>query len=208
LGGGILAYMRNDYLARPPSGALMQSTRSVWAARFIGLTFVLGGVAWVIITILVLGNVLAGMNNFVLGPASSRIVAGGGAGSWFVMGMLSYLVIGIVGLGLSALFYQHLEVTLGAPLKGWRNLGAWAHLTLGGIGAAATSLLMAWGGFQAGAAGIATNLGGGGRDAAYIHANILQPIVNPIAILMGVALLGYFIGGIVLTTAWMTTRRK
>jgi len=117
----------------------MQSTRSAWASRFIGLTFVLGAVAWVIITVLVLGNVLAGMSNFALGPASSRIVAGGGAGSWFVMGLLSYLLIGIVGLGLSALFYQHLEVTLGAPLTGWRNLGAWVHLTLGGIGAAAMS---------------------------------------------------------------------
>ena len=186
----------------------MQSTRSAWASRFIGLTFVLGAVAWVIIAVLVLGNVLAGMSNFALGPASSRIVAGGGAGSWFVMGLLSYLLIGIVGLGLSALFYQHLEVTLGAPLAGWRNLGAWVHLTLGGIGAAATSLLMSWGGFQAGAAALPANIGGGARDAAYIHANILSPIVNPIAIVMGVALLGYLVGGIVLTTAWMAARKK
>ena len=186
----------------------METTRSAWAGRFIGLTFILGAVAWVIIAVLVLGNVLAGMNNYALGPASSRIVAGGGAGSWFVMGLLSYLLIGIVGIGLSALFYQHLEGTMGAPLTGWRNIGAWIHLVLGGIGAAAAALLMTWGGFLAGAALLATNQGGGGHDVAYVHANILNPIVVPIAILMGVALLGYLIGGIVLSAAWMAARKQ
>lgn len=187
----------------------MTSHVSRWAARFIGTTFALGGVAWVILALLVLGNVLAGLTppNYALGPASSRIVAGGGAGSWFVMGLLAFLIVGIVGLGLSALFYQHLEVTLGAPLKGWQRIGAWTHLTVGGFGAAAASLLMASGGFQAGAAALPTNLGGGGRDTAYIHVNILAPIVLPIAVLMGLALLGYLIGGIVLATGWMRARK-
>jgi len=187
----------------------MEATRSVWAGRFIGLTFVLGGAAWLIIALLVLGNVLAGMGNYALGPASSRIVAGGGAGTWFVVGLLSYLLIGIVGIGLSALFYQHLEVTMGAPLSGRRSIGAWIHLILGGIGAAAATLLMAWGGFQAGAALLPTSLGGGGHvgDIPYVHTNILEPIVVPLAALMGVALLGYLVGGIVLATAWMAARK-
>ena len=197
-------------MAPPKIAELMEGNRSPWAPRFIGLTFVLGGVAWAIIALLVLGNVLAGLDppNYALGPASSRIVAGGGAGTWFVMGLLSYLVIGIVGLGLSALFYQHLEVTLGTPLTGWRNIAAWIHLLLGGLGAAATSLLMAWAGFQAGAAGLPTNVGGGGQNAGYIHTNILSPVVLPIAALMGVALLGYLAGGIALTTAWMAARKR
>lgn len=194
----------------------MEATRSRWAGRFIGLTFVLGGVAWAIIGILVLGNVLAGLTppNFMLGPASSRIVAGGGAGNWFTMGLLSYMLIGIVGLGLSALFYQHLEVTMGAPLNGWRSIGAWIHLLLGGFGAAGASLLMAWGGYQAGSYLLAPALGGGcappdtGACIGYVHTNILSPIALPIAILMGIALLGYLLGGLVLTTAWMKARKE
>src|SRR5437667_1561115 len=130
----------------------MGAYRSRWAGWVIGGTFILGGIAWAIIAGLVLGNVLAGVGNYTLGPASSRIVAGGGAGSWFTMGLLSYLLIGVAGIGMSALFYNHVEATLGSPLTGWRNIAAWIHLIVGGIAAAAASLLMTWGGFRAGAA--------------------------------------------------------
>jgi len=186
----------------------MDANRSRWASRFIGATFILGGIAWAIIAVLVLGNVLAGLGNYTLGPASSRIVAGGGAGSWFTMGLLSYLLIGVAGIGMSALFYSHIEATLGSPLTGWRNIAAWIHLIVGGIGAAGASLLMTWGGFQAGAALLPTDSGGGGQNVGYVHTNILNPIVVPLAALMGVALLGYLIGGIGLMSAWMTARRK
>jgi hypothetical protein len=186
----------------------MEANRSVWASRFIGATFILGGIAWAIIAVLVLGNVLAGIGNYTLGPASSRIVAGGGAGSWFTMGLLAYLLIGVAGIGMSALFYSHIEGTLGSPLTGWRNVAAWIHLTVGGIAAAAASLLMTWGGFQAGAALLTPDIGGGGQNVGYVHANILNPIVVPLAVLMGIALLGYFVGGIGLMSAWMAARRK
>jgi hypothetical protein len=185
----------------------MQSNRSRWAGRFIGATFILGGIAWAIIAVLVLGNVLAGTGNYSLGPASSRIVAGGGAGSWFTMGLLAYLLIGVAGIGMSALFYQHVEVTLGSPLWGWRSIAAWIHLTVGGMGAAAASLLMTWGGFQAGAALLTPDVGGGGQNVGYVHANILAPIVIPLAVLMGIGLLGYLAGGIGLLSGWMAARR-
>jgi len=185
----------------------MEPNKSQWASRFIGATFVLGAIAWLIIAALVLGNVLAGMGNYSLGPASSRIVAGGGAGSWFTMGLLAYLLVGIGGVGFTALFFQHVEGTLRSPLAGWRRIAAWAHLVLGGGGSAAASLLMAWGGFQAGAALLTTDVGGGGQNVGYVHTNILNPIVVPIAALMGIALLGYLVGGIGLATAWMAARK-
>src|SRR5213079_3333231 len=109
----------------------MEPTSSRWAGRFIGMTFALGGVAWVIFALLVLGNVLAGTGNYALGPASSRIVAVGGT-------------------GFTAFFYQHLEGTMGSALAGGRSIGAWIHLALGSLGSAGASLIMAWGGFQAG----------------------------------------------------------
>src|SRR5947209_1846623 len=48
----------------------MEPNKSQWASRFIGATFVLGAIAWLIIAALVLGNVLAGMG---------RLSSGGGA---------------------------------------------------------------------------------------------------------------------------------
>src|SRR3989442_5550831 len=157
----------------------MDANRSRWASRFIGATFVLGGIAWAIIAVLVLGNVVAGVGNYTLGPASSRIVAGGGAGSWFTMGLLSYLLIGVAGIGMSALFCSHIEGTLGSPLTGWRNIAAWIHLIVGGIGAAGASLLMTWGGFQAGAALLPTDSGGGGPKRGLRPNDNLEPDLGP-----------------------------
>ena len=183
---------------------------SVWATRFIGLTFILGGVAWLVLMVLLIGNVLAGMTppNYALGPASSRIVAGGGAGTWFVMGLLSFLLTGIVGLGMSALFYQYLETSLRAPIAGWRTIASWVHLLVGGIGAAAASLLMTYGGYTAGIAALDTDYGGWEQGTFWIHTNVLGPLVLPIAALMGLALLGYLVGGIRIVTAWWASRSR
>jgi hypothetical protein len=134
-------------------------------------------------------------------------VAGGGAGSWFTQGLLAFLLVGIVGVGLSALFYEHVEARLGSPFVGWRNAAAWIHLTLGGLGSAAASLLMMWGGFNGGAALLPTNQGGLAQNTTYVHVNILNPIAVPIAGLMGVALLGYLAGGIALATTWLGAQK-
>src|SRR5438046_6859270 len=67
---------------------------------------------------------------------------------------------------------------------------------------------MAWGGFQAGTALLTTDVGGGGQNVPYVHTNILSPLAAPIAALMGIALLGYLVGGIVLASGWMRARRK
>ncbi|HLE54858.1 MAG TPA: hypothetical protein VI999_06445 [Thermoplasmata archaeon] len=194
----------------------MADQANIWAGRFTVVTFILGGIAWLVLAVLLLGNILAGLSppNYALGPASSRIVAGGGAGTWFVMGLLSFLVIGVIGIGLSGTFYRHVESSLGQPLKGWQNIAAWIHLAVGGGAATASSLLMTYGGFQAGAAFISASLGGGGlsssnpADIGKVHTTILGPLVNPIAILMGIALLGYLIGGFALAAGWFAARRK
>lgn len=184
----------------------MNANRSVWASRFIGMTFVLGGVAWAIFAVLVLGNILAGTGNFTLGPASSRIVAGGGAGSWFTMGIFAYGLVAVIGTGLTSLFYQYVEVNMGSPIVGWRRFGAWAHL-LGGCGAAAVaSLIMSWSGFWAGVAAL-PRANGGWETPGIIHSQILGPVSLPIAIFMAIALLGYAIGGLTLTTAYMAARK-
>lgn len=187
----------------------MDAKGSKWAGRFINLTFILGGVAWVVLGLLVLGNILAGLTppNYLLGPASSRIVAEGGPGTWFVMGILSYLLVGVAGPGISALFYQHLEVTLASPLKGFKDTLAWIHLGVGCGAAAAASLLMTYEGFLAGAAFLDPSAGGIGASVGYIHTHFLGPVTQPIGARMGVALLGYLAGGIALVLGWFEARK-
>jgi len=174
---------------------------SRWAARFLIASIVQGAAAFVLMSVLLYLAVFGT-------PAASRIVAGGGAGTWFVVGVIGYALVGVLGIAVSSLFYQHLEGTLDAAYAGWRNAAAWIHLVLGGGAASAAALLTAYGGYAAGAALLPTSLGGGGQTATWVHENILGPLVAPIAGLIAIALLGFFIGGIGYGTAWMAARKK
>jgi len=178
---------------------------SKWAERFLAAAVVQGaigfGVASVLLYLAVFGV-----------PAASRIVAGGGAGTWFVVGVIGYGLVGILAIAVSSLFYHHIESTLGFPYTAWRKYAAWAHLVLGGGIGSAAALLTAYGGYAAGAAMLPTAVGGGGHTAAtggfeWVHENILGPLVVPIAGLIGLSLLGFFLGGVGYVTAWMAARK-
>lgn len=196
--------------------ATVEAKRSVWAVRFVGTAFILGAIAWIVLAFLLLVNLLAGLEPAVLpvGPAPSRVVAGGGPGTWFVMGILAFLIVGVAGTAVTANFYKYLEEDMGFTLSGWRSYLAWGHLVLGAIGSTGSSLLMAYGGYWGGAALVATRYGGGGLDPedvasiTWVHVNVLGPLALPIAVLMGVALLGYLFGGAVLVTGWMASGKK
>lgn len=173
---------------------------SKWASRFIGASFVQGAFAFVVMAYLLYLAVFGV-------PAASRIVAAGGAGTWLTVGVIAYALVGVLGIAVSALFYQYLEGTLGAAYTGWRNFAAWVHLILGGGAGSVAALLTAWGGYRGGAALLPTMFGGGGLTGGEVHEQILGPLVVPIAGLIGLALLGFFIGGIGYLTAWWGARR-
>lgn len=177
------------------------AAQSKWASRFLGAAVIQGAFAFGLMAVLLYLAVFGT-------PAASRIVAGGGAGTWFVVGIIAYAIVGVLGIAVSALFYQHLEVTLDRPYTGWRNAAAWAHLILGGVVGSAAALLMAWGGYNAGAALLPAAIGGGNQTAQYVHENILGPLVVPIAALIAITLLGFFIGGIGYITSWWAARKK
>jgi len=174
--------------------------QSKWAGRFLAASIVQGGFAFALMAYLLYLGVFGV-------PAASRIIAAGGAGTWFFVGLIGYALVGVLGIAVSALFYQYLEVTLGKPYKGWRNAAAWVHLVVGGVAGSAAALLTAWGGYSGGAALLPTTLGGGGLTAPDVHTSILGPLVVPIAALMAVTLLAFFIGGVGYVTAWWAARR-
>src|SRR5256712_10190109 len=99
------------------------SPTSRWANRFI-------------IAAIVQGALAAGVTSYLLydavygSPGPARIVAGGSAGTWLTVGHLGYIMLGPLAAAVTALFYQHLEVNLRAPYRGWPNAFAWILLVL------------------------------------------------------------------------------
>ena len=207
--------------------------QSKWAGRFVAASIVQGAIAFVIMSILLGISILGALGVGGLGPSPGRIVAGGdsctvrttvtnnttgatltgtgtcsNASTWFIVGMIGYALVGVLGIAVSALFYQYLESTLGAPYAGWRNITAWLHLLVGGGGSSAAALLAAYGGYLGGAALLPTSAGGLGQNAGYVHANILNPLSLPITILLALGLLGFLLGGFGYVTAWWAVRKK
>lgn len=177
-----------------------------------GATFLLGAIAWALLGFLLLLNLLASLTPpvFIVGPSPSRIVAGGGAGTWMVMGIMAFLIVGVTGTAVTTAFYKHLEEDMAAPLTGWKNLLAWGHIALSSFGLTAGTLLMTYGGYAGGAVGISVASGGlgltGTEASTFVHANILGPLSLPIGLLFAVALIGYLFGGIALVTGWFAAR--
>ncbi len=204
------------------------ANQSKWAGRFVAAAIIQGVIAFVIMSVLVGISVLGVLGVGGLGPSPGRIVAGGdscsvritnatagtgtatcsNASNWFIVGMIGYALVGVLGISVSALFYQYLESTLGAPYSGWRDLTAWLHLVLGGAGASAAALIAAYGGYLGGAALLPVSSGGGGQNAGYVHTNILNPLSMPITVLMALGLLGFLLGGFGYVTAWWAVRKK
>lgn len=163
-----------------------EQVRSRWASRFIWLAIVNGAIA-------------VGWTTFLIWPfarpAPTMIIASGSAGTWLLFGYLLYLVVGVLGVATTALFYQHIEVTLSKPYSGFRSLFAFAHLILMEVGVLMATGLLMYAGYIGGAGLLPTAVGGGGMDRSEVH-EILVNFVQPIFIFTVIAILGALAGGL------------
>lgn len=131
----------------------------------------------------------------ILPMSVARVIAGGGAGSWFNMGYIVYLIVGVVAMAVTSLFYFYIETVQGKVYKGITKSLSWAHLVLGNIGVAGASLAAMWGGYWATQAVSPTTSGGLGGPAGNAHL-VLVVVEQPIAVFIALALLGFSAGGI------------
>jgi len=157
---------------------------SVWARRFIGVAIIQGAAAFVIAA-LMLVLTLFGASFGITSP--SRIVASGSAGTWMFVGFSGFLIVGVLGVGLSALFYHYIEVVRGQRYDG--------NLILMNVGASGASWLFIVAGHVGGAAQLA------GIPQAQVHERIVT-FVLPIAGFMAVGAIGVFLGGIGYVLKW------
>lgn len=157
------------------------STRFIWAA-------IIQGLAATILTIPIVDPYLS--------PPVSKVIAGGSAGTWFLVGYIMYIVVGVIAVGLTALFYYHFEVSLGKTYKGISNAFGWVHLALMNVGAAAAAYMLMYGGYVAGGGMLPVSEGGQGWTGLQAHVNVLAALVNPTGIAIAICGIGVLAGGI------------
>jgi hypothetical protein len=80
---------------------------STWTRRFIGAAIIQGAIIVGLTVFLILNQIS------ILKPEVSRVIAVGGAEIWLTLGDVMYVVVGVVGMAVSALFYYHLEKVMG-----------------------------------------------------------------------------------------------
>ncbi len=160
---------------------------SKWSNRFIWAAIIQGLAATLVTIPIVLPWVR---------PSVAMIMAGGSAGTWFTVGYLSYVTVGVIAVAVTALFYHHFEVDMGKPYTGAANYLAWVHLILMNVGVAAAAGLLMYGGYYGGGAMLPTAEGGLGWTTGQVHVNILSPLVNLVGYGIITAAIGVLAGGL------------
>ncbi len=168
----------------------MKGTQSKMAGLFLYAAIVQGAVAAIITFLGAFGDQIG-----LLPVAVARVIAGGAAGSWFVMGYLTYLIVGVVAMAVTSMFYLFIEAVQGKAYMGTAKGLSWLHLVLGNIGVAGAALCAMWGGYWGAVAMSPKSAGGLGGTAADAHL-VLVVVEQPIAIFLVLGIIGFFAGGI------------
>ncbi len=168
----------------------MKGTQSKMAGFFMYSAMIQGAVAAIITFFGAFGDQIG-----LLPMAVARVIAGGAAGTWFVMGYLTYLIVAVVAMAVTSMFYLFIETVQGKAYKSIAKALSWIHLVLGNIGVAGAALCAMWGGYWGAVAMSPRNVGGSGGTAANAHL-VLVVVEEPIAIFLVLGIIGFFAGGI------------
>jgi hypothetical protein len=164
---------------------------SKMAALFLYAAIIQGAVAAVVTFLGGFGDQIG-----LLPVSASRVIAGGEAGTWFTVGYLTFLIVGVLATAVTSLFYFFIETVQGKVYRGLAKAFSWIHLVLGNVGVAGAAILAMVGGYLGGAAMQPTQYGGMGWATGQVHVGILQYYTNPIAAFLVLGLIGFFCGGI------------
>ncbi|MER5174628.1 MAG: hypothetical protein ABJB76_08510 [Candidatus Nitrosocosmicus sp.] len=163
----------------------------IWTKRFIAAAIIQGAIIVGLTIYLILGQIS------LIKPEVARVIAGGNAGTWFTIGYILYIVVGVLGVAVSSLFYLYLERVLGKQYKDntFAKIAAWIHLLFMNIGTVIAMSMLMFAGYVGGAAMLPVSIGGRGLNALQAH-EIIGPFVEHIAGAILVILIGVISGGI------------
>lgn len=156
-----------------------------------------------IIAAIIQGAIIVGLTAFLvisqisfLKPEVSRVIAAGDAGTWFTFGYILYIVVGVIGVAVSAIFYYYLEKVLGKSYNTIiKKMLAWGHLILMNVGTVATMGMLMYAGYIGGAAMLPEDVGGKGFNPAQVH-GIIALFIEPISISILMLMTGVVLGGL------------
>ncbi len=168
----------------------MKSSTSKMAGFFLYAAVIQGGIAAVITFLGAFGDQVG-----LFPMAVARVIAGGAAGTWFIMGYVTYLVVGVVAMAVTSLFYFFIVSVQGKSYNGLAKGLSWVHLGLSNVGVAGAALAAMWGGYWGAVAMSPKAVGGLGGTVANAH-EVLVVVEGPIAAFLVIALIGFFAGGI------------
>ncbi len=165
----------------------MQESKGKWTGKFIWASVIDGLLA--VIWTLFIANPFASVSG-------SRVLAEGGAGSWLFTGYSLFLIVGVVAVAVTAMFYHYIESVQGKPYGRVTNYLAWGHIILMNVGVIGATFLMMWAGYTGGVASLPTSVGGGGLNPGQVHEEILGVYPQPIFYFVVIAVLGVLMGGL------------
>lgn len=143
-----------------------------------------------------------------LEPAVSRVIAAGGAGTWFTLGYTMYIIVGIMVMSAYGLFYYYTEAVAKQSYSHIvPRLMAWGNFVLINAGTIAAMGMLMYGGYSAGASMLPTDVGGKGFSASQAH-NILGPLAEPISMAILVTAAGALMGILGFVTSHFTSRKN
>lgn len=115
-----------------------------------------------------------------------------------------YVVVGVLGVGLSALFYHHIEVVMGKTYSGAADDLAWIHLVLMNVGIVGSTWTITYVGYLGDVELWPTSQGGMGWTIEQVAEQILTQFMAIIGIMLLVTGIGILAGGI----GFLITYRK
>jgi hypothetical protein len=163
----------------------------VWTRRFISAAIVQGTIIVGLTIFLILGQIS------LIKPDISRVIAAGGVGTWFTFGFILYIVVGVIGIAVSALFYLYIERIIGKQYKehSVATVAAWIHLIFMNMGTTASMSMLMFAGYIGGAAMLPISVGGRALNPGQVH-ELIGSFVEPIAVAILVLLFGVICGGL------------
>lgn len=168
---------------------------SVWSNRFIIAAIVQGAVITGLTLAFVAAQTLTSGTNII----EFLSLSFEGPAKWIFLGYIFYMIL-VVAIAVTALFYNHLEISMSRKIRGFRSVLAWVHLAGMNIGGAATTITMIFAGL-AGSGVLGLILGG--SDSLQPNTSIMDQFIAPIATFTGVLSIGMISGGLAYVTTYL-----
>ncbi len=150
------------------------SSNVTWTKRFIATAIVQGVIISGITVFLVLDEAY-------FKSEVSRIMATGGIGTWLTFSYVMYVIIGVLGVAVSSIFFNYLEDLFEKQiLGGIRRSLDWLHLVLMKSGTAAMMGLLMYAGYLGGGAILPLAVEGRGLNAGLAN-QLVAPFVGPMS---------------------------